>query len=376
MATNEEAMKSLVTSADVAVIVIFIALATAAVILRIWAQSINKKAGGLDDIAIILALVFCYGLLITSIVAVVGGGLNTIRTDIDPMSAAILYVKVLFVEPFLEYPALGFFKISVLLFYRRIFIFRWFIRLCDFLVCFCTLWVLAIIIAQANVAHPVSKIWDLTGDYFEYNYDRFALATAGMSICLDLITLCLPLPVIHRLHMGQKQKVMTISILWLGVFCVVADSVRFYYGYKEVAVAVSSSGNDRYYLSRKVWLWDRITPCSSIVAACLPTYGPLIRGTNFSSIFSTAASWFSISSTKQSATTKKATCDSSPSSGTVNSRQAVRSWQRLHDDKASGDTSVTSNNMELESQIRTPSRDDQVQVTSTFDLEVLEPQVR
>ena len=57
MATNEEAMKSLVTSADVAVIVIFIALATAAVILRIWAQSINKKAGGLDDIAIILALV-------------------------------------------------------------------------------------------------------------------------------------------------------------------------------------------------------------------------------------------------------------------------------------------------------------------------------
>lgn len=39
----------------------------------------------------------------------------------------------------------------------------------------------------------------------------------GSSLILDVIILCFPLPVISRLHMPQRRKVMVGAIFWLGV---------------------------------------------------------------------------------------------------------------------------------------------------------------
>ena len=67
------------------------------------------------------------------------------------------------------------------------------------------------------MAYPIYKAWDLTGNYIRIDYATFALASAGTSIGLDFLTLCLPLPVINRLQIKGKQKLMTIGIFWLGL---------------------------------------------------------------------------------------------------------------------------------------------------------------
>lgn len=42
------------------------------------------------------------------------------------------------------------------------------------------------------------------------------LAQVGTSIVLDLLVLCLPLPIILSLHMPRNRKVAISLIFWLG----------------------------------------------------------------------------------------------------------------------------------------------------------------
>lgn len=41
-------------------------------------------------------------------------------------------------------------------------------------------------------------------------------AQVGTSIALDVLVLCMPLPIILKLHMTMKKKIGVILIFWLG----------------------------------------------------------------------------------------------------------------------------------------------------------------
>lgn len=41
-------------------------------------------------------------------------------------------------------------------------------------------------------------------------------AQVGSSIALDILVLCLPLPVIFKLHMNNRKKMAVSLIFWLG----------------------------------------------------------------------------------------------------------------------------------------------------------------
>jgi hypothetical protein len=69
---------------------------------------------------------------------------------------------------------------------------------------------------QLNITKPISDTWNPLAKY-QIDFNAFALAIAAISIVLDVIILCLPLFIIHTLHMRTKQKVLTGGILWLGV---------------------------------------------------------------------------------------------------------------------------------------------------------------
>jgi len=55
--------------------------------------------------------------------------------------------------------------------------------------------------------------------------------------------------------------------------CCVAAAVRFYLLYKGNRSVVSTNGNQYQYATNE-FIWAHIEPNCSIVAACLPTYGP------------------------------------------------------------------------------------------------------
>ncbi|KAL8772516.1 MAG: hypothetical protein Q9203_004658 [Teloschistes exilis] len=69
------------------------------------------------------------------------------------------------------------------------------------------------------MARPLSGVWDLTQNKILYDYSTAQLFSAAFIMALDLATLYFPLPVISKLRMKTKQKVLTIGIFWLGALC-------------------------------------------------------------------------------------------------------------------------------------------------------------
>ncbi|KAJ8064627.1 hypothetical protein OCU04_006954 [Sclerotinia nivalis] len=113
------------------------------------------------------------------------------------------------------------------------------------------------------------------------NYGAMVTSFAAMDIFLDVLILCLPLPVIKQLQMTRTRKIQIVGVFWLGIFCVVSASVRMYYAYQlsfaasKPAVAFTPVfAND----STSSLIWGQIEPCTSIIAGCLPCFTPLFRG--------------------------------------------------------------------------------------------------
>ena len=131
--------------------------------------------------------------------------------------------------------------------------------------------------------------------------------------------------------------------------CIVAGAVRLYFGYKLSefkGVVVRDSyyscvfnGSTQQYpanipcldVSINLIIWSEIEPCMSIVAACLPTFGPLIQG---------GFSLPSLARSFQSRIFKQSTSTSTESeprgvSGWPASNYTPKSdgsWNRLHDE--------------------------------------------
>jgi hypothetical protein len=59
--------------------------------------------------------------------------------------------------------------------------------------------------------------------------------------------------------------------------CCIASVLRFYYVYKEAYASTSSTGVNRYESVTLSVTWATIEPSTSVIAACLPTYGHLFH---------------------------------------------------------------------------------------------------
>ncbi|KAF3010113.1 hypothetical protein E8E14_000708 [Neopestalotiopsis sp. 37M] len=367
MDTPTMKIPSLPTTSYMAVVVLFIALATSAVGLRIYTKrKVAKTSITADDYLIICGLLCCWGLFITAIVAAAVGGINYVKGD--PLDAGTLILKIFFAEPLLEFPGLSFIRISVLFFYKRIFVRTWFTKLCYVVSTIVALWGLAGFITILCSADPISRAWDpLSGNPYRIDFGRYAVTTNAIGIALDVITLLLPLPIIFRLQMKMRNKVLTAGILWLGVFCIVADSIRLWYTVQEVTAASDATGADRYVIPRNVSLWDRITPCSSIIAACLPTYAPLLRGRNIlESLVRTAESWFSFGRGSKSSLGRMSTSTQKQSDAwtRASSNEHLRGWNNAQNEQGANLAHVTAENIQLHDTLKPNA----VNITSTVNL--------
>ena len=139
-------------------------------------------------------------------------------------------------------------------------------------------------------------------------------------IALDIAILSLPIPIIKSLNLSRRKKVTLICTFWLGGFCVVATAVRSYFTYETTSKRLGPESSLEVvskfsYDSASNILWGVIQPTMSIVTACLPTYGPLVRH-----------DWWKQSSSNQR------TKHSSTGNATTDSIQlpaAAGNWERL-----------------------------------------------
>lgn len=120
----------------------------------------------------------------------------------------------------------GFTKVSICLFYLRIFPQRWFqiATKCTiaFIVTSCT----AFIFVIAFQCRPARSFWDRSLEPKCINQNGMTYSGAASSILQHIIILILPIPCISSLQLGRGKKISLFAMFGLGIFALATSLVR------------------------------------------------------------------------------------------------------------------------------------------------------
>ena len=108
-------------------------------------------------------------------------------------------------------------KFSLLLFYRKISVDRWFRYSVYGIMAFIISYSIALVLSLIFACTPLEKNWDITVTTGHcVNKGKIYLATAGLNAGTDVILLVLPLPMIWQLSVPLVQKIGLACIFGIG----------------------------------------------------------------------------------------------------------------------------------------------------------------
>ena len=168
-------------------------------------------------------------------------------------------------------------KISILLFYRRIFpaetigaryrLVWWIILVWS------VLWSISVFFSATFQCLPSSYYWTKVTMKTHgtcLNITALLISTAVLNIVTDVGILILPMPIVWRLQIQNPQKVAVSSIFLLGGFVCMASIIRACYLSQVIP-------QDPLWTNVNGGIWSVIEPGVGIVGACLPTMGAILR---------------------------------------------------------------------------------------------------
>ncbi|QSZ31471.1 hypothetical protein DSL72_001036 [Monilinia vaccinii-corymbosi] len=279
--------------------VILAVLTTIIVSLRFYARKRSKLSLGADDWLILFCLVCSIGLCIECVYAA-ATGLRGVHLSTLSFPNIERFFAVQFADALICHFLYGLIKISVVVFYKRIFTGRTFKTCANVVLGMISLYIILSFFLFLFSAHPVASYWDtppeLIGTQFVLDVPNLIIACAAVDIFLDLAVLSLPFPVIKGLHMPTDKKIYVSAVFLLGGFCLISSCIRLYFSQKLFGTSTPDLR-----LDDEVNLWAHIEAYASTITACLPTLAPLLRGgRNLDSMIGSVRSAFSIRSDKSS----------------------------------------------------------------------------
>ncbi|KAI9658985.1 MAG: hypothetical protein M1821_001945 [Bathelium mastoideum] len=271
MAMGSEGLGMVVTNS------VFIGLAFFAVVMRLYVRKTQRMEFKADDFLIIVSWLMAAGLATSNIVGVPVGGFGIPFPQLSD-DKATQFLKILFVQQFWYIFAVAFVKFSVLCFYGRIFTQqgRYPIVVSIFLG-LVGAWLVAFFFVTLFQVYPIWCNWtDCPVPLTDYSL-MYALCSAT-DITLDVCILFIPVVFVRRLHLSKTQKVGLTGIFGIGVFCVIASTVRLAY----TVIFIQSDPTSDFEADFgpaivATIMWSGIEASASIICANLPTYWPLIR---------------------------------------------------------------------------------------------------
>ncbi|KAI0122730.1 hypothetical protein F4814DRAFT_458320 [Daldinia grandis] len=268
--------------------ILFIFIPILSVGFRFYARSVSLAKLGIDDWITIPSMVICIALSITQIIATTVGGLGTHQVLVNGQVAhtqqLYVYEKTKYIYQLLGTFGLWVIKLSVLLFYRRIFSIRAFRMVNNIFIGLTVAWGMAFTFAVAFQCTPVSTLWNR----FELEYGAacikvqpFYLSLAISDLILDVSIFVIPMPHVHRLKMPWKQKIAVAGIFLLGSVVVAIGITRaVIFGW----VISFTTAQPLVYFSDITWytagtlFWHLVENVAGLLGCCLPTYAPVLRG--------------------------------------------------------------------------------------------------
>jgi hypothetical protein len=181
----------------------------------------------------------------------------------------------------------GFTKVSICLFYLRIFPQRWFqtATICTivFISTSCTVFIFVI----AFQCHPASSFWDRTKHGICIDQSAMGYTGAAASILQHIIILLLPIPCISSLQLGRGKKISLFVMFGLGSFALGTSLVRVRFIVGFGATTDITCKHFKFLIFNhltfsilgdysNIEIWSVIELAVAFICACLPALRPLL----------------------------------------------------------------------------------------------------
>ncbi|KAI9667984.1 MAG: hypothetical protein M1821_000804 [Bathelium mastoideum] len=249
-----------------------IGITCVAIFLRLLARKVQKLALGWDDYTIVLGAILTVvtaGLWARGVESGFGRHLLTLSS-----TELVEYSKIDFIIYQTNGAALTLIKISILLFYVRIFDTRHFRPRVYIVGALVIAWFFANMFTALFQCNPIKKAWLPTLPYGHcINPLTYVKGVQTANITLDVIILALPVSGVWRLQMPISRKIGVAGIFLLGGLSVVIAIIR-------MTVILRANLEDiTWYTS--IASWTCVEPGVEVLSASLPAMAPFLRGRRF-----------------------------------------------------------------------------------------------
>ncbi|KAL4861397.1 hypothetical protein BDV12DRAFT_204067 [Aspergillus spectabilis] len=255
----------------------FPALSTIAVLLRIYIR-VWTRTFAVDDWLICFAGILYWAETATAFKVIKYNWMGYHVWDIpSPNTQATLAWKYSYATEIIYNPILAIVKYSILFFLLRLTGQKIAVRRAIWVImALNTVVLITTLLLTVFRCVPIASHWNPLGypDAKCLNFANFVTGTACASIFTDVLVLILPTWIVYNLRMAQKQKLMLIGILSLGLVGIIAGVVRIIlldiYD-RKLAKGLLVDYNYNVYFSLST-----IEIGLVIVAACAPSFKPLV----------------------------------------------------------------------------------------------------
>ncbi|KAL8725041.1 MAG: hypothetical protein Q9181_006563 [Wetmoreana brouardii] len=281
--------------------------------LRFYARRTSRTIIGLDDWCIVFALLLCTAggvaviLGMAGVAAAIGGMGQHQRLgphgELIHTSELTNYEKVpgrnrpshakdmltryhqcRYVDEIVTTLNLGVIKLSILLFYRRLFIVKSFKIASAIMMAIVASWAVSFTAAMIAQCTRPSYFWKLFEEGYPthcFHIFKMYQGLAYSDLILDVLVLSLPIPMVASLHMPWKTKIRVIDVLMLGSVVIgsgIARLVTFLQVINLGSREPEEFLTDIVYYSAGPLFWMFAENAIAIIGACLPTLAPLWSG--------------------------------------------------------------------------------------------------
>ncbi|KAH7109827.1 hypothetical protein B0J11DRAFT_233625 [Dendryphion nanum] len=239
-------------------------------VLRFAGKRINKTKLSSEDWVIILAQVVVFSLGATIILEVVLG--NAGHHAWASTSKIPKALQILVAVQCLYATSLCLIKVSICLFYNRIFAFRNFQITSWVAIALVICWAIGAILYAFLSCRPFHYTWDPTmigGSCVKNKVIPYVIIGA-LDVVIDIFILVLPLPLLCRLRISMTDKVALIGIFGVGVCTMVISILR-------VHAHVNILFDDITYTGAPALLYSFLEPAIGISVACAPLTRPVFH---------------------------------------------------------------------------------------------------
>ncbi|KAF2689367.1 hypothetical protein K458DRAFT_462316 [Lentithecium fluviatile CBS 122367] len=248
--------------------IIFVALSTVSVILRLYTRKRVLNILGADDVTISIAQIFAIAVsVLTLLQAKWGLGRHTAAVAPDD---AVKQLKSLYANTIIYNAAQTITKISFLILYRRIFPDKRTQATCFWLLMFIVAWGITQEFIVAFACTPLENFEPKMTGKCIYSLPVWYL-TSSMNIVTDFLIFIIPIIPVLKLQMGVKKKALLLCLFCLGFFTCAVSLIRISTLNKGI------NTTDPFWDNSPAAYWSVIELNCGILCACLPTLRPLIQ---------------------------------------------------------------------------------------------------